>query len=554
MNLEKHININDWISRKPYKKILEYDLFYLNIWREVFTLISKSFKNGGHSYKLDDNELKEIAYVFTAFFEDRVCEIGFYESLITLNKKTIGKRVPFYSNEIIAEYEEQFDDILPCDIHYLAFISVYSILDAGTKDDEMVTLNFGSAFMLEWVEILVNYFNEIEEVSVTPYYKEFLKKPSNFVEFKMRLAWFTFHSYLHSIEFGNKLKKFVDELSKEISPNEPTFGYITYTYEDSLIFENPSKQLAYYPLEIFANSLLISEADKKNIVSLKYRPEGIFHIQQETKTHYTLLHTATGDEFTVNKATLTNPLASKEYEFWKCKLALWEGEYCISGSCVNYSDEHTEIKENNLKNQLNYNYYSKKYRDELLATSKDMFTSFYAFFGKKLVTFSNAAEMEKKMSEYYAYDYDLKAKKNTSKPAVDKALKFEIIQSLKHEKDITVFCDETSSLSIFQYHANFISLLTMKDLNKANQNEINSRHILYSTNINLAYFYYIYDNYNTLNLNIITQSIIETRGDFEAFLRIYNPNSFSVKNLPKYTLVDSSKTDINTLKTNFFNQ
>lgn len=60
---------------------------------------------------LSKEDCRELAYNLTAYFEDRVNDIGFWDALVSLHKRKFGKRLPFFDTERLKEEEHTCDDI-----------------------------------------------------------------------------------------------------------------------------------------------------------------------------------------------------------------------------------------------------------------------------------------------------------------------------------------------------------------------------------------------------------------------------------------------------------
>ena len=129
MNHEKFMNIHWYIKQKPYSPHSDYDVFYLKICRRLFSIIEEMVNKYKDEVDLDEEECRELAYKFTAYFEDQVNSIGFWQSLVDLHKKHFGKRLPFFDKKTLQQQEEEWEDILPADIHYLAYISYLNYMN-----------------------------------------------------------------------------------------------------------------------------------------------------------------------------------------------------------------------------------------------------------------------------------------------------------------------------------------------------------------------------------------------------------------------------------------
>ena len=89
MKLEKFINIGWYMERKPYSIHSGCDVFYMGICRKLYTIIQELANDDEYidTIDLDEEDCRDLAYTFTAYFEDPVNDIGFWRSLYAFPKK-----------------------------------------------------------------------------------------------------------------------------------------------------------------------------------------------------------------------------------------------------------------------------------------------------------------------------------------------------------------------------------------------------------------------------------------------------------------------------------
>ena len=165
--------------------------------------------------------------------------------------KHFGKRLPFFDKKTLQQQEEEWEDILPADIHYLAYISYLNYMN---YKDEKWLVHFDKKFFIDLSKSVVVYLNEIEEVLITGFYKSYLIPGDNYIDFKMKLSWFTFKSYLTGIEFSEKMDIYLQQLREK--KTEPSMlATMHYAERDRLMFEEPSQLTAFFPIDILAGGL-----------------------------------------------------------------------------------------------------------------------------------------------------------------------------------------------------------------------------------------------------------------------------------------------------------
>src|SRR5699024_622211 len=276
MNLRKFININWYMDRKPYSPHTEHDVFYLKICRDLFTIIKNQFSRYGSYIRVGDEDLRELAYILIAYFEDKTNGIGFWDSLTALHIKQFGKRLPFFEKEVLNKEEEDYFDIFPTDIYYLLFVSYF--IQSTTREEGKPLIAFEDSFFRELAMLIFTYLDEIEEVSETEFYESYLIPTKDYFKLKGKLHWFVFNSYLTRIEFSRKIQDFFAR-QEERGENAPQY---LYAEEDRLMCEEPSSFSAFYPLDILAGAMRCNERVKEELAGLKLRPYGIFNVQNKT--------------------------------------------------------------------------------------------------------------------------------------------------------------------------------------------------------------------------------------------------------------------------------
>ena len=544
MKLEKFVNINWYMERKPYAVHADYDVFYLKICRRLFSIIDALVVEYENALDLDEEDRREMAYVFTAYFEDRVNDIGFWESLVQLHKKQFGKRLPFSDKQFLQEEEEELEDILPADIHYLAYISYLNLVSDA---DEKVLVYFDKEFFLELTERVFEYLSGIEEVLTSDFYQHYLLPNDDYIDLKNKLDWFTFNGYLTGIEFSKKLDDHLWRLM-DGETEESFISPLMYAERDRLMFEVASSLTAFFPVDIFAGATNCSEEKKKEMVQLKTRPHGIFHVQQETPVHYHFLHTSTNEEFTVVKKSFNQPFDSKQEEYWIATLAGWNNEYYISGLCMPSPYSGEEIHHQNLKNQHSYQKHFPSYRKHIEQTALDYRNEAAKFFGTDLVVFATGYEAEKRFNEFGSWYFDTVTDKSrlakNSKPVV-----FKLPKELLTVSEIALFIPPADGIQFITKHNQLLHLLQRKDPDKISPDEIQEiLPMFWDNNVGAEYWFYLRQNFTLPNLSLFLKCPLTAEEDFDAILRIYRPEDFSPLRLPRFSTFNSEHISQKTVK------
>ena len=526
------------MERKPYTMHTDYDLFYMKICRDLYKIINKLVDEYSGTVDVGEEECRELAWVFTAYFEDRVNEIGFWQSLITWHKKLFGKRLPFFDARELQQQEEEYEDILPADIYYLAYITYLQLMN----DDEAKTLvYFNKPFFIHLSEKVFNYLDKKEEVLTTEFYESFLIPAEDYIEFKQQLDWFTFSNYLTGISFTKKFEAVEWRLLEE-NTDKAMMGPMMYGERDRLLFEVPSAYTAIFPVDLLAEAMRCSDTKKEEIHNLKWRPHGIFHVQQETGTHYRFLHTATGEEFDILKTSFNQVFeSSKEGEYWITTVAGWNDEYYISGLCLPSPYEGEEIYHRNIEMQHSFQKHFSPYRRHIEEMALNFQKEAVRFFGSDFVIFDAGNKLQEKLNEFNQWYFETVTDKTNLAKDIKPAA-FLLPEELLTVSGIVLFLPPVDNMQFLTKHQQLLGILQTKHTDKVNLPEIEEvLPMLFDDGVGADYWFYIKKNFSLPNLSLFLKCPADTKEDFEALLRIYRPADFSPLRLPRFTSFTSER-------------
>lgn len=535
MKTEKFVNINWYLERKPYHTYTDYDLFYLKICRDLFALIEKLTSRHQDQVDLQAEDCRELAYTFTAYFEDQVNGIGFWQSLTTLHRQHFGKRLPFFDAGELTRNEEEYEDILPADLHYLAFIHYINL---HTAEDQKTLVYFHKSFFIELAEQVFDYLDRIEEVPTTEEYEQLLVPPEDYIAFKQLADWFTFESYLTGYEFSSRHIEYLLLLTEK-QTDSSLVPPLMYEERDRLMFNVPSSLTAFFPADLLAGALRCSDEKKEEVRNLKWRLHGVFQVKKETPTHYHFLHTSTGEQYDVLKSSLNQPIDSGKEKFWVTTLAAWNGDYYISGMCLPFHG--LDLEEYNFKNQHSCQVHSKAYRDQLHQTALNYRTHAAQFFGNDLVVFDTGRELQKQLDAFSRWYFDTATIKSRL-PTDAKPQMIPLPPDVLAEKDITLYLPPADGLQFIFDHKKLLHVLQTPDTGKITRDEIEEVvPLLLDENVDADYWFYLKQHFPLPNLSLFLKCPAESDEDFTACLRIYKPDEFSPRKLPGFTVVDSGQ-------------
>jgi len=538
MSLEKFISINWFMERKPYSVHTDLDIFYLKICRDLYVLIDRLVGKYDDVIDLDDEDCRDLAHVFTAYFEDRVNKIGFWQSLVAAHKKLFGKRLPFFDAQQLQQQEEEWEDILPADIHYLAYITYLQLV---TDEEEKAIVYFNKPFFTELSNDVFGYLDNKEEVLTTDFYEFFLVPAKDYIEFKQQLDWFTFSSYLTGISFTKKLDDIEWKLMGE-DTDTSMMDRIMYGERDRLLFEVPSLYTAIFPVDILAGAMRCSDAKKEEISNLKWRPHGIFHVQTETATHYRFLHTSTGEEFDVLKSSFNRTFDSrKQDEYWITTLAKWNDEHNISGLCIPSPYKGEEIYHRNTEMQHRFQKHFAPYRQHIKETALNYRKEAVKFFGGDFIIFDTGYMLQEKLNEFHQWYFDTITDK-TGLAEGTKPATLQLPKELLKTSYIGLFVPPLDNMQFLTRHKELLHILQTKQPDKISPDSIEEvLPMLFDDSVGADYWFYLKKNFSIPNLSLFLKCPADAEEDFEAILRIYRAEDFSPLRLPRFTTFTSER-------------
>lgn len=394
----------EWfLTRRPYHKLTPYDQFYLKICRDLYRIIRRAI--GNHEYSNSDS--RELAFRITAYFEDVVNGIGLWQAVVDHFKDVYGKRIPFFSSEQLAEWEEEYDDINPADIHFLIY-QYFAVLHR-----EQYRVSYVDVLCIDMLrDEIVDYLDAIEEVRLTDFYTTFLRVPDDFFELKDVLSWLVYDSYLFGHEFSARLANVEEELLEDADPSMlERINMLRYAEKDRLMFTVPSALGALHPLDVWAGMLTDRPGDRALLLGLKEQVYGVFEIEGETDTHYQFRHTYTCERYQVAKHSFGGVYEAK---YAQTKLVNFRGEYLITGLIFDPFDstKSVDIRAYNERYQYQFLRHHGGFRTQLAESLKLQYDSAIEFFGTPWNVFPSKKAFAERMDLFLKWQYQRAKKKN----------------------------------------------------------------------------------------------------------------------------------------------
>jgi len=315
-----------------------------------------------------------------------------------------------------------------------------------------------------------------------------------------------------------------------------------------MLFEIPSSLTAFFPVDILAGAMRCGDRKKEEIMNLKWRPHGIFHVQKETDTHYRFLHTSTGEEFDVLKSSFNQPFDSSKEEYWISTIAQWNSEYYISGMSLPSPYKEEEIYHRNLEMQHSFQKHFQEYRKHIEETALNFRNEAELFFGNDLVVFDTGQQLQKKLNEFSQWYFDKIADK--TKLTEDKEpIVFTLPEKFLALFGIALFIPPADGLQFITIHRQLLHILQTKETKNLSFQQVDEVvHMFLDGSVGAEYWFYLKKKFSIPNLSLFMKCPADADEDFEALLRIYLPDDFSPLKLPRFTTFSSERINPETVR------
>ncbi|RYY87989.1 MAG: DUF3843 family protein [Chitinophagaceae bacterium] len=530
MRPEKFINVNWYLAQKPYKRLSLADQYYLGICRELYQLIDAVAKRVLPALPLTDEELRWMAYVYTAYFEDRVSSIGFWDSLVAIHKEHFRKRLPFFDAEDLVKQEEEAEDILHADIHYLGYAL---LVDTHSVGRERRAHCFDDPFLLEVANGVFKHLDLQEEVLVNNSYDDFLTVPDDYYTFRERFLWFTYKSYL-TAEWYNELNDdFLLKNGLGIDEVPGTYQYsIALQERERIAFEEASSFSGFFAIDLFAGALRCNVEERKAICELKARPTGIFELEDSGARQLRLHHTGTGEKFLLEKEGLGSARKLLDGSYLRLTLAAWKGRWFLSGTAMQIPCSTDELPEINEEGQRYYQKHYGPYRKRLQEQVDKQRKLALEFFQSDLVEYSNGGSLQKALHDFNEWH----GKRSRRKP-VYTTLEPDFLK----EEGLALYLSPNDVMGFVPGHAQLIGLLESANPDLAGEQLEDALFLLCDEGTGAGYWQTLRKHYKLPGLSKLLGLPLQSDSDFEALLRLHFPWDFSPLRLPEVSLVGHRK-------------
>jgi hypothetical protein len=541
MDIRKLVSIQWLMTRKPYSRHTEHDIFYLELTRKLYAAIDdfiREFPEFNFDYEPED--IRELAYMIAGYAEDVFSDIGIFKSVKKEFAEKYGSPFPLTPN-LSEEYSD--DDIQPEDILFLIWY-FHVCQGTGDKDKRLVYPDANPFTIL--ADELFEVLDEHEEFSTTDFYETYLHMPddADYYDVKEKITWLAFKSYLTGYELEKKrVERVFSNDMQDADYDKEALAMILYAASDELIANYPSHLSALNMCDIFAKTARCSSYMRSQIENLKIRHSGVYHLQGEDDEHYLMHHTGVSVDYKSQKSSFNYPLDDDNSDIYYMTLIHWNGEFQLTGMCVPLSFKGHEIRTKNLELQGAYSKFHEPLRAKLIESLNEFREAWITFFGSELSVFRNGKEAHEKHCEFYKWYHKRVTKKYGNKDVDREPLTPPTHTNLLNEEDVAFFMPPSDNSEILLGHRWLVTLL-QSDANQPLMHRINdvneASKMLLDESVSSDYVRYIFRHYPTK----IWDNILKCNGldenKLEFWLRFYKPYDFAFRKPVRFTIIDSS--------------
>jgi hypothetical protein len=522
---ESVINPQWFSSRKPYKNKAAYDLYYVKICRKIFHLLTmQSLK---YHAPLNMYQCRDLAYILTSYFEDMVNQIGFWDAVVREHQVIFGQRVPFFTKAQLKEWED-CEDINPADIHYLIFVYMVFL-----QNSVGISSFPAESFFTELRDQVFECLDEIEDVVLTDFYKDYLLPEPTYIDFKRMLTWFVYEGYLFGHEF-TYLRNQIDTSMRKQVPKDMEQGlYDTHLFAEleKEMYTANSCLSGLFPMDVLADSLKADADTTAKLKGTKHLINGVFEYTSMDQRNYHFKHTLTGEIFPVRRnavPALESVLGLKKH--WLTNLYRWDDSHIILGICGHEPDEDI-VSWHNKQNEHDYKKHNGKFQAVLKDFLEESAADALAFFQTNPVIFKTYADLNQKMTDFYQWQFLQDVRNGKAKPDRGGPTPFRG-DHLGDMEDIALFIYKDESPVMIQNYFDHLSRMTTIDT----VYEFCERELFIKSSIPAKVYLSLRREASTSDNTSKNEWGITKDNDFEALLRTYMPGEFSPLRKPKVIL------------------
>ncbi|WP_170252635.1 hypothetical protein, partial [Adhaeribacter aerolatus] len=393
-------------------------------------------------------------------------------------------------------------------------------------------------------DIFTLFEKAIETTDATDFYENYFSVPDtlNFFDFKTRLNWLAFGSYLPG---PDTKREFNDEMADLVNTTPaglqlPMLDKIMYMYREKFLYSYRYSFGALNAPELFANLAICPAPKKEEIKNLALVHSGKFTYEGSENNHFLFRHLFTKTLYKVRQDSVqappTDDKAKKTYDFSVIK---WNNDWWITGMMVVNELKPAEIANYQKQPFTKFWMYGPEEAEKLQKSVDLMHASFVEYYGSPLATFNSPEELESSLQDYFdfhaekqgAADENYRKKRLSSRKEQEK-LTASAIQNLPDEEKPTgiFFVKGVGTVTI----SNIAEIIRRMEAESLSSDEQLKLFLDLSINLLPAVAEYLLQHYPTKNVKFpIPGSQVDALENMAYFWRYYNPEEFG----PIYPLV-----------------
>ncbi|MBK9449471.1 MAG: DUF3843 family protein [Bacteroidetes bacterium] len=319
--LHSHV-LDKWKATRFYERIGEYDLFYIDLAKGIFSTLSTSTLMPLIVPEASEHDLADFSVWIAAWYEDFINEAGLWKAFTDRHQAVSGRALPFW-------------DLDDYDAEYLNWQDMAMLL--WTWERKVKSKKFSdpmsAAIRLQATVLTAMLESTIDIAPASTDWDDFLQlKPTDgFKEMRGKLMWIGLKSYLYGqLDFVGRDAEIQQKLRKEaVGQSEPYLKNVGYDIKLEVLF-NFVTQFGGERLPVMASRILRGEPEVlASVAACSEKVLGTFWLEgSDAECHY-LKEKESGRTFRVVRESAN--LKAENGRIVQTSLIKWRGDFWIGG-------------------------------------------------------------------------------------------------------------------------------------------------------------------------------------------------------------------------------
>ncbi|MEY3443540.1 MAG: hypothetical protein RLZZ519_1821, partial [Bacteroidota bacterium] len=319
--LQAHVR-DRWKSRRFYDRITDYDLFYIDLSKGLFTVLKESTFIPLIAEDTTDAEIADLAVLIASWYEDFINEAGLWKAFTHRHQTVASRPLPFWD---LSDYDPEFLNWQ--DLAMLLWAWSRRILPGKFQDPA------SEAFILQAKLLAALLDTTVEMAPASTDWDEFLelKETDGFKQFRGKLLWLGFKSYLFGqLDFVLRDAVIQEKLRKS-SPGQSELYFKNVGYDIKLeVLFNFVTQFGGERLPVLAANILRGKAEVlATVAECSEKIPGTFWLESSDAESHFLREKETGRTFKVRRESAD--LKPENGRIIHTSLIKWRREFWIGG-------------------------------------------------------------------------------------------------------------------------------------------------------------------------------------------------------------------------------